>query len=237
MFFKTILALFRKNKLTFIERKEETGDVVTFYFKGDETTTWLPGQHGVFSPNHVKIKKSTRAFSIASTQEEGQVMISMKVPSNPSEFKQTFLSLQPGDTVTMRGPIGDFSIKDPNQPVVFIAGGIGITPFRALLMDWIKNKRNPEQNVQVLYSEASGNHVYRDELDKICLENPTIQIHYVSGREELTKAVEHYTGEYKNGANYFITGPVSMVKNLKNTLKAQGISSKSIKTDLFVGYK
>lgn len=237
MFFKMILALFKKSKLTLIEKKEEQGDVVTFYFKGDEKTSWIPGQHGIFSQDHVKIKKSTRAFSIASVENEGHVMISMKVPPNPSEFKQVFLALKPGDTVTMRGPIGDFTIKDPNQPVLFVAGGIGITPFRALLMNWVNDKKNPDQKIQILYSEAQGKHIYREELDKICLENPSIQVSYVSGREELTKALEGFTGEHKNNASYFITGPVSMVKSLKDNLKNQGIASKNIKTDLFIGYK
>src|SRR5450756_2841841 len=77
---------------------------------------------------------SDRWFTIASAPYEKHVMLTTRFAAKESStFKQTLKALKPGDTVEISDLDGDFTVDDPQQHYVFIAGGIGITPFRAIL--------------------------------------------------------------------------------------------------------
>lgn len=235
-FFQDIIALFKKYSLTFVEKKHEGGDVYTFIFKAEEGLTWKPGQHGILTIDHIKINKPTRPFSIASTPDEGIVMFSARVPQNPSEFKQALFDLKQGEKLSMRGPIGSFYSEDPLRPLIFIAGGIGITPYRALLNKAVNGKVPKQKLVKLLYGSNTKEYVYKDELDTLSRQNDFVQIRYLAGNDEFAQEVSKEAREYQNDAIYFLSGPPLMIKAMKKVLKDQGIKGKNIKADPFVGY-
>ena len=231
-----LLPLFKKKEIIFKDRYKETGDIYTFIFELENHITWKAGQHGIVTIKHKKIEKSTRAFSIASTAEENHIKISMRISDNPSEYKKTLLELEPGMKLTMRGPIGSFYIRN-NKPLLFVAGGIGITPYRAILKDLEINKANinSSKDIQLLYLDSENNFIYRDDLDELS-KILKFDLKYISKRDDLIREVNNFVSKYNNNADYFVVGTNSMVSSIKEILINQKISKKNIIKDTFIGY-
>ena len=79
-------------------------------------------------------KGQARSFSFASSPYESELGFAMR--SGESGYKQTFWTLKPGDTVEVTKAVGSFVEPDGNdQPIVFLCGGIGITPARSILRE------------------------------------------------------------------------------------------------------
>lgn len=234
--FKDLFKLFKEHRVIFVERRQEAGDAISFYFKPEGPLEWIPGQHAILTVSRQKlVGGSTRAFSVASTPEEGNMMISARVPAGPSAYKQTLLNLKPGDTVFVRGPVGAFYSTDVNRPAVYIAGGIGITPYRALLQE--AAVKTPGRALHLLYGDSRGSFVLREDLERLKERTGNTHIRYIRDNNELMEEVKAHAAKYGNTADYFVSGPPAMVKAVKETLKALGIGKKSIKADPFMGYK
>jgi len=231
---KDIFPIFKKHQLSFKEKYHEIGNIYTFIFEMDESIQWEAGQHGIFTIKHKKIKKPTRAFSIASTPSEGHIKISMKIPAEPSAFKKALLSLQPGMKVSMRGPIGSMYTEE-RKPLLFIAGGIGITPYRALVKNLLTTSGAIPDEVQLLYIDSKEHFIYTDELEKAGKVSP-IKTNYLAKRENLYEKIENFIGKHSNEAEYFVAGPKVMTKAVEKALKDKGINKKNIKKDPFIGY-
>ena len=236
--FKDIIKILKKHEITFIEKRDEVDDVVSFLFKPDDNSKWISGQHGIFTVKNPGVKANmTRPFSVASRQEDGVVLLSMRIPENPSVFKQELLKLRTGDTISMRGPIGPFVLDNSHKPVVFIAGGIGITPFRALLLEAVNSSEKRPEAIHLLYSDDRGSFTYKNEFDDLAKANSYIKTGYFTNRNEFNDSISKRVEEYKNGAYYYVSGPPAMIKSLKKSLKDKGIKGSNIKSELFFGYK
>lgn len=134
-FIQDIRPVFNKTKIKLRDKIHEANDIYTFIFDKSDALNWKAGQHGVFNITHRKVANPTRPFSIASAPFENKIQLSMQISESPSEFKQAMLELEPGMEMDMRGPIGPMYVDTPQQPILFIAAGLGITPFRAILKD------------------------------------------------------------------------------------------------------
>jgi len=232
--FKDILSIFKKREIYLKEKYKEVADIYTFIFEMREQINWKAGQHGLFTIDHVKVNRATRAFSIASIPSEGQIKISMKISENPSEFKQALLNLQSGMKISMRGPIGSFHPEN-QKPLLFIAGGIGITPYRALIKDLLFNSVEISKDVQLLYMDSREEYIYTVELEE-ARKISSIKTNYLIKRENLSEEIEKFIAKYDNEAEYFVAGPKSMTNAIEALLKIRGIKKKNIKRDKFVGY-
>jgi ferredoxin-NADP reductase len=231
---KDLITIFNKYEIIFESSHQEVGDLYTFVFKTKVDVYWHPGQHGVFTITHTKIKKPIRAFSIASSPEEGEIRISTRIKENPSEFKSALLSLKKGQTLSMRGPIGGFYIHD-KKPSLLIAGGIGITPYRSILKDLSLHKEKKADYVELLYMDSSKAYLYKDTFNDID-KDPKIKIDYLSERENFNKKIEAFITRYGNEGNYFVVGSKNMTKSIAKSLKENGIKRRNIRKDTFFGY-
>jgi len=231
-FFKDLKPIFKKSLLVFVEKRQEVGNLVTFVFKSEKKLDWKPGQHGIFKIENTKINKPSRTFSIASTPDEDEIVISMRIPDEASEFKRSLLELKAGDKISMRGPFGPFYMED-DKPTLMLAAGIGITPFRALVRGAIMN--NKIEAKKLLYLDSNKEYIYNTEFDSLS-ESGLLDIRYLSSREEFYNEINNYVREKGNSSNYYIAGPKGMVSSIKMKLKEAGVDKKNIKTDFFLGY-
>lgn len=117
---------------------------------------------------------AVRTFSLSSSPtERGTLAITSKLSDTP--FKQALGGLRPGDTAEVFGPIGQF-LFDPSRPALFLAGGIGITPFRGMLR--YAADLGTTQPVTLLYSARVPEElIFREELDAIAGAHPHLTIH------------------------------------------------------------
>jgi ferredoxin-NADP reductase len=231
---RDILPIFRSSKMVLKETRHETGDIYTFILTSEEGITWKSGYHGMFWIDGKKVKgKSYRGFSLASHEDEKQIMVSTRLREPVSDFKKKLMEMKPGDKLKMRGPFGWFFFHDRTKPVLMIAGGIGITPFRSLLIDAYR-KGAPKSTL--LYSSPNGIYTYIKDLDNLDAGNSNIDIHYIRGREEVKIMIEEYVKEHRNNSEYFISGSMDLIKSTKKYHKQLGIKGKNIRNEPMLFY-
>lgn len=233
-FFRDAISIFKKRDLVLLDSYKETEDVYTFLFEKEEDLTWEAGQHGLFTITHKKVKNSTRPFTVASAPTENVVQITMRISDNPSDFKKAMLEFKKGMTIKLSGPVGSFNIKDKN-PTLLIAGGIGVTPFRAMLKQIEKEGNNDEKQIHFLYLDSKKPFIFKDELDAIA-NNSSITVTYLDSRDDLHQEMDKFIALNKNNGNYFIAGPKSMVDSISTYIQNQNVPKRNIKKDVFYGY-
>ncbi len=226
------LPVILRRRIVLAEIRQETETVHSFIFKPKGAMRWKAGQHGIFLFPHAKITgKKWRAFSIASSSHEGEIRISTIIKEPVSDFKKHLLALKPGDELIMHGPFGEFRVSPHICRIVGIAGGIGITPFRALMKD-ISLGVIAATQLTLIYSSIDP-YVFKEEIDKFAL-HPSIKVIYTHTPEEVNAALDEQVEQYANSASYFISGSPGMIQAIRKTLKGKRI--RHIVNDSFKGY-
>ncbi|MFZ0831028.1 MAG: FAD-dependent oxidoreductase [Thermoplasmata archaeon] len=132
---------------------------------------------------------AARSFSLSSSPSEtGHIAVTCKISETP--FKQALSRLKPGDAAEVYGPLGAFLFEE-DHPGVFIAGGIGITPFRG--MSRYAADTGNSQPHRLLYSARTPEEfVFRTELDELARSSSDFQVHYTVTRP--TESPEKWEG-------------------------------------------
>lgn len=174
---------------------------------------------------HTDMRGYRRSFSITSQPGEKELRLGVKFYEPSSSFKKALLSLPKGIEVQATGIYGDFVLpKDTNQKLLFIAGGIGITPFISHLGSLVGDERD----IVLLYFVSSPDEIaYEKQLRK---SGATV---YTLINEQLSEEIiARYVQDAAERTAY-ISGPPTMVASAKSLLRGR---AKSIKTDYFSGY-
>lgn len=230
-------------KLVFVERQKREGDTVFFIFKPKRKFLWKPGQYLFYTipTKNPDNRGVTRYFTISSTPFEGQVSITTRIFEKPSSFKKSLMKLKKGDEIEASGPDGDFVVDDTKRNLVFIAGGIGITPFRSILMEYAH--KNIKLNVQLLYANKDENIVFKEELESLKNKNSNLEINYfISPAHIDEKIINHQLASRAGGSSivnhpiFYISGPSNFVRAIRDIVKSQGVPKENLKLDFFSGY-
>jgi len=225
--------LFKKSIVT-IESIENTyGDYYQIKMKAEVGMSWKPGEHGIFKlPNNEVEGKNYRAFSVASVAEEGIMMLGMRTGKEISSFKKNLISMKKGDKVAIRGPFGWFKVQDTSSPIVMVAGGVGITPIRALLKQLEKDTARP---VELLYA-STDYYLFDDEIQAIVSGNKKITLHKTQSNEETSTTLATLVSKYKGDAYYFVSGSQGFIGAIKKQITETGVKGKRVINDPFLGY-
>jgi ferredoxin-NADP reductase len=235
--------------LTLVKKNHLSPTVSEFTFTPNTNLRFLAGQYLEWTLPHTKpdTRGNRRFFTIASSPTESSIHLGIKLNSPGSSFKHSLDSLMPNTTLTVSQLSGEFTLpKDPHQKLVFIAGGIGITPFRSMLKYLVDT--NSVRNIILFYSCASvDDFVYKDIFSeaeqKISLKTyyvlttPTpqspswINLHGRLTPEYIKTAVPDYQER-----TYYLSGPQAMVDSYKALLLSLGIKHAHIVTDYFPGF-
>lgn len=186
-------------------------------------------------------KGQRRTFTIASSPDENELIIATRMTG--SGFKKTLAELPLGSEIEFIGPNGKFYLYEESEPVVFIAGGIGVTPFRSMLLDVLaKGKKIP---ITLFYSNATlKRSTYHDLFKKLTDSLPAFKYVPILTRAEI------WDGENERisidmirkfipnliSQDYYLCGPPAMVDGLKNILFEEGIPADKVRFESFWGY-
>ena len=132
----------------------------------------------------------------------------------------------------MHGPFGEFHLDNTAKHIVSIAGGIGITPLRAIMVE-LANDLHPDVTFELIYAGKNDYFTYK----KVCQEFSThqnISIMYVNTPDEVNAAVDSAVKTHQNAATYYISGSPGMIGAVKKRLLESGVSN--IINDPFKGY-
>jgi ferredoxin-NADP reductase len=222
-------------KLNFAYRIREASDVISFVFDKPEKFDFKPGQFLIYTiPNPNQDERgSERYFTISSAPFEDEVKLTTRFSSKSSTFKRDLLTLKAGSEINVKGPEGDFLFDKNYDYHLFVSGGIGITPFRSILLDLQHKKQSP--NIKLYYANKNEEIVFKDELEDVS--NKNFLIEYFIRENKLTP--EKLYEDYKVISNcaIYLSGPEPMVESFSNELIKLGVPEKNIKRDYFPGYK
>ncbi len=224
-----------------IETKQETPDVKSIKLELKQRFDYKPGQYVIVELD-IEDSENTRSLSIASSPTEDFILFSTKI--SQSAFKQKFNSLKIGDVVKIMGPMGMFVLKEDAKEIVFLGGGIGITPFRDMIK-YACDKKLPIK-LTLLYSNKTPNDiVYKEEWPLFEKENHNLKVvHTITddatgwqGRTgRINDAMIKEFCSDLNNTIFYICGPPGMVTGLSDLLKAMNIPQGNIKIERFAGY-
>ncbi len=178
---------------------------------------------------------SDRWFTIASAPFERHVMVTTRFATREgSTFKKTLKALKVGDEIEVSDLDGDFTLGDPKKEQVFIAGGIGITPFRSMLKQATHDGKR--LRVTLLYANRNKIAAYQKELEALAARNPNFKIHYLFSPQRIDKdTIKGLVPDLKKPL-FYISGPEPMVEGVGKMLLQLGVPAKRIKQDWFPGY-
>ena len=139
-----------------------------------------------------------------------------------------------GGVIEAEGPAGDFVVEDSSHEMVFIAGGIGITPYRSILLD-LAHRELP-MNVTLLYANRDNDFIFKKELEALAEKHPTFTIHYFvePNRIDEDEIRENISSTEK--PLFYLSGPEPMADALEKMLAQIGVPDEHIKRDYFPGY-
>lgn len=217
-----------------LKKIEQRGIYYDFIFDRPPHFDFSAGQYleWTLRHKHADIRGNRRTFSIASSPTEQELRIGTKLPEKPTSFKMALSHMNAGDTIRISRLSGNFVLpEDPKQPVVLIAGGVGVTPYRSMLRSLVDKQET--RDIQLLYTAATdADFQYRDLLKQA--EAFGVRTTYITDKvdsESLHKLVPQTSKKI-----FYISGPNKMVDYYRGLLHAQGVSYSSIKKDFFAGY-
>ena len=217
--------------LTLVEKKQLTPTTYSFGFKPDRAVKRRAGQYMEFTLPTKKpdSRGNRRTFTIASGPEDDLIRLGIKFYSPGSAFKSQLQSLDVGDTMSATNVAGEFVLpKNSAIPVVFIAGGIGITPYIAMIGSMLASKRKYNAELYYFVSDASEI-AFKDILHTA--KKAGISVHERFGRE---RALNHADIQKHPDAEFYLSGSPGLVDAYKKQLKTAGV--KKIHVDYFTGY-
>ncbi len=256
-----------KQRLVLIlrEKKEVALNIFHFSFNSTSPLKFSPGQYIEWTLPHKKpdTRGNRRFFTIASSPTEEGVSIGVKImqgsnAQQSSTFKHELQALKenaPESVIVASQVSGDFTIpSDQNRKLVFIAGGIGITPFRSMIKYLVD--LHQKRDIVLFYACTTPKEfAYTDlffEAEKVGVKFVPIitnkdnvptdanwqfnghpwngHIGFLTG-----DAIEKYVPNFKD-RTYYLSGPSAMVDSYNAMLKNMDIPRKSIKIDYFPGF-
>lgn len=231
-------------KLVLVKKVDEARATKSFFFKPQTSFNWQAGQYIV-----LKIQNLERQFTIASSPTEGDLLQITARLKEGSEFKKLLDGLEIGTEVEASGPFGSFILSNHYSLVtnhLFLAGGIGITPFRSMIKYEID--KNLKTTMFLVYSNSDQEFVFKSELDSWQNENENLKIYYhdssVSGHIDKLKIEEliaHWNLNINSESGYvnsvfWTVGPKIFVDSMEDILEELKIPQDQIKTEKFLGY-
>jgi ferredoxin-NADP reductase len=230
-------------KVTFSHSQAEAANITTFFFQPEKPVQFTAGQYAEWKVPHPQAddRGVRRWFTISSSPTEELISFTTKfTPDKGSSFKNALQKLQPGDQIDMSEPMGDFVLpKLAQTPLVFVAGGIGLTPFHSIA-GWLA-ATGEERPIRFLYGVRSEDEiVFQDTFEKAGIK-PTIVVSQPSsawGGERGNLSAELILGLEKPDENtlVYLSGPEAMVQALAKDLHKAGLPKNQIVTDEFPNY-
>jgi ferredoxin-NADP reductase len=232
-----------------IDRKEVAEGTIAFRFEKPSGWTFKAGQFidmTLLDPSETDSEGNTRGFSIASGPHEEALMVATRMRN--TAFKRVLKGMPLGTAVKVEGPFGNLTLhNNAARTAVFLAGGIGITPFRCILSRAAREKL-PHRIFLFFSNRRPEDAPFLEELQALERENPNYKL--IAIMTQMEKSNEPWHGEtglinkgllsryLKNAASpiYYIAGPPEMVKGLHEVLNKGGVDDDDIRTEEFAGY-
>jgi ferredoxin-NADP reductase len=222
---------------------------MAFHFEKPKEFQFTPGQYvdvTLLNPPETDAEGNIRSFSIASAPFEDHITLVTRM--RDTAFKRVLKSAPLGVEAKLEGPMGSFTLhKNASKAAVFLAGGIGITPFFSILRGAAHEKL--PQRLYLFYSNRRPEDAaFLRELRQ--LEEVNQHFRFVPTMTEMAKSHQDWKGQTGfidrqmvtrflpelHGPIYYIAGPPAMVAAMRQMLVTAGVDEDDVRTEEFAGY-
>lgn len=237
-------------------RHEVAENTMAFQFEKPGGWTFKPGQFvdiTLMNPPETDAEGNTRGFSISAAPHEPFIMVTTRL--RDTAFKRVLKSTPLQTEVKIEGPFGNLILhNNAERPAVLLAGGIGITPFRSIVMNAAKEKL-PHRIFLFYSNRRPEDAAFLEELQALERQNANYKL--IATMTELEKSSGSWKGEvgmidykmldrhlkpaasaqwYTAGPIYYIAGPPQMVRDLQAMLTNAGVDTDDVRIEEFSGY-
>ncbi len=234
-------------------KKQIAEGTMAFVFEKPNGFKFRAGQHvrmTLINPPETDSEGDSRFFSIASTPQEKDLVIAMRM--RDTAFKRVLKNTPIGEKVKIQmrldNPHGSFTLhEDSSKPAIFIIGGIGIVPAYSMIKDVTERKLS--HKMFLFYSNRRPEDApFLEELRGLAKQNPKITL--IATMTEAEKSAKSWKGEtgkidlalIKKYAKdiespiYYISGLSDMVSAMKDMVIKAGVNEENIHAEEFTGF-
>lgn len=240
-------------KLKLVDKIDQANGTKSFIFETSKDISWLPGQYYYFTVltlTHPDPKGATRHFTIHLSPTEGKRIGFTTRMRSESGYKQSLDAIKIGTEFDGEGPEGTYILDENENPPaggehVLLAGGIGITPFRAFIK-YNVDKGLKDIKIHLIYANSKPAEIaFRRELEDWAKVADNIQVSFtVSEPDKSWKGlvgrideamVKKLTSNFKD-PTYWLCGPPGMVGAMNELMAKMNIPSSKVRSEKFSGY-
>ena len=232
-----------------VSRHEVAERTSEFRFEKPSNWTFKAGQYldmTLLDPPETDTEGNARTFSIASSPGEETLMVATRM--RDTAFKRVLKTMTLGTAVKIEGPSGSLTLhNNVKRAAVFLAGGIGITPFRSIVFRAAEEKL-PHRIFLFYSNRRPEDAAFLDELQSLGKDNPNYTL--IASMTEMAKSHRSWNGEttqidkamlaryLKDAVSpiYYVAGPPEMVKGLITMIIESGVDEDDIRSEEFAGY-
>jgi ferredoxin-NADP reductase len=230
-------------------REEIAEGTMAFHFEKPSGFHCKPGQSAdvtLFDPPETDDEGNIRTFSIASPPFENELVFATRM--RDTAFKRSLKNVPLGTEVQIAPAVGSFTLhKNPAKPAVFLAGGIGITPFLSMVRQADRDRLS--QALYLFYSNrCPEDAAFLSTLQALEKTNPNFRL--ICTMTEMAKSKKEWKGEtgfiikemltrylsHLQGPIYYTAGPPALVTAMRQMLTASGVDEDDIRAEEFAGY-
>lgn len=230
------------------ERIQIAPDIYDFVFVPTRRLRFAPGQYMEWTLGHDDPdgRGNRRFFTLASSPTEDALRVGVKFYPQSSTFKHAMLTMDGHTEVVATHLAGDFTLPaDPRQKCVFIAGGIGITPFRSMIK-YLLDTHQPRPIVLFYATRRVDDMVYHDVFEQAWRELGIKTIYTITNPHQrpawwqgqvgriTPELIQAEVPDYLD-CTFYLSGPNVMVDAFKTSLAQLHVKKHRIKTDYFPG--
>ncbi len=218
-----------------LRRRQEVAErTLAFYFDKPAGFSHEAGQNALFS---LPSGTESRTFTIASAPHERELMIATRMRDSP--FKRSLAELPLGAKLKIDGPAGLMVLhEDESRPAVFLAGGIGITPFLAMARD--ADARRLRHRITLIYSNRRPQDAaFLAELQRMPLHMVATMTDAPEWKGEKRRISRELLAEHVPdllAPVYYFAGPLRMTMAVQGTLTELGVKDDDMRCEEFYGY-
>lgn len=221
------------------EFKKEVNDCFSLIFDRPENFNFYPGQYlDITLPiKDLDKRGKVRAFTIASSPTEEFLQITSK--RGISDFKKHIQNLKPGDEISATHPAGTFTL-DETESAVFLAGGVGITPFRSIIKYALDQKlknlpAGRQAPITLIYSNSNADFLFKEEFNEWQDKLPNLKIYYHNSSKKGRLNMQNLSTVLNS--IYYLAGSWGFVDDMEKIILELGVDPLDIRYDRFDGYE
>jgi len=234
--------------LTLRRRIKATKAMVDFVFAPSQRLAFAPGQYMEWTLAHQRpdARGNRRYFTIASSPTEENVHLGVRFYDRSSSYKQAMYNMDARTPLHGAQIAGDFTLpRNRKRKLVFIAGGIGITPFRSMLKYLIDTQQR--RDIILFYANKTANDImYTDVLNEANRQLGILTYYTLTDVPSIAPIWRGYRGRITEQMirasvpdylerSFYLSGPPDMITAYEQVLLSLGVQPRNIKKDFFPG--